>query len=90
MNLDQVKKKNKACGQSWFHPDAIRFFGTILETELIDDRFFVTSERYNEDDPKAYTVRKVNPDGCIETIGTFQEHSTLEQALQVIQILIAS
>lgn len=82
--VSQVRKANKATGQAWFAPDAMSFFNTVIETDLINgkrgDQYFITSERADLDDPKRYAIREVEESGKVTTVGMILEYETLRDA----------
>lgn len=83
--MTDVKRVNKAKSQRdgrayWFDKGVMRFFNTRLHGGLIGFRYFVTSERYDTSYPLQFSVRQVQPDGGIDTVGDFQDYSTLESA----------
>lgn len=47
---------------------------------LYAGRYFITSERYDENSPRRYSVRFVHDDGAVDTFGDFQQYRTLEDA----------
>lgn len=51
----------------------MRFFRSRVGGTLFGGRYFVTS-RQGPDGVRAYTVRAVMDDGCIETMGSFQQY----------------
>jgi len=73
--LTEVKQENKAIGNYWFERSTMRFFNSVIESRLMADGFFITSERMELNFPKRYTVRRAQADGSIETVGTFQGFS---------------
>jgi len=81
-NITQVKKANKAQGGHFFDPQAMRFFNSKVESSVIGGRFFVTSERYDLDALKRYTIREVAPSGeIVGDLGGFQRFESVEGAL---------
>jgi hypothetical protein len=83
-NLSEVKAANKTLGHHWFDQDTIDFFGTQFHSPLLGGRFFVTSERAPHG-PRAYSVRRANDDGSIDTVGDFYSYATREAAWQAAQ-----
>ena len=85
-SIAEVRIANKAIGNHWFDDDTIRMWGTQFETELIDHKYFVSSEpKWAMDGrvPKRkYTLREVQKDGSIKTIQPAQR-LTLEDALEL-------
>ena len=65
----------------------MRFFKSHIEKsalrfgQLIDDKYFVSSEQYDYDSPRLYSVRAFNKKtGDIKTIGDFQEFKSKTKA----------
>jgi hypothetical protein len=81
-NMKEAKAISKANGGHFFDAQAMRFFNSKIESELIDGKFFITSERYDMDSPKLYTIRQISETGQIlDDLGDFQEFDTLHGAL---------
>jgi hypothetical protein len=80
--IHDVKVANDLIDNHFFDPATMRFFNSRVETDLIDGRFFVTSEK-GPNGIRAFTVREAKPDGSIDTVGEFQEHATLKSAVLV-------
>jgi len=79
-NMDDVRAANARIRQKWFNPSSVKWFNSVVETELIDGEFFITSERMYTDMEKTFTIRKVLPNGEIADLSKFQEFKTLEAA----------
>lgn len=76
-----AKKLNASKGFHWFEKETMRFFNTRIHgRNLIGGRYFITSERMDERFPYRYSVRKINLDGSVDTIGDFRQHASLEAA----------
>ncbi|RJQ46849.1 MAG: hypothetical protein C4534_02045 [Gaiellales bacterium] len=88
-SMADVKRANHESGGFWFEPATMRYFQTKIETSLIAGRYFVTSERH-EDEPRRYTCREALPDGSIESVGQFQQYRTLKEAREAIAGLLRS
>jgi hypothetical protein len=71
-----VELANRQAGQHFFDADTLRFFRSRIGTELYGGRYFVTSEQFNGDAKRLYTVREVMDGAKIKTIGEFQQYST--------------
>ena len=78
-NLNAVMRANDEAGRHWFKDDTIQFFKTKLETNLIDGRYFITSER-GPHGPRAFSVRMADEDAHIQTVGDFMAYETLKDA----------
>ncbi len=50
----------------------MRFFKSRILPTVYGGRYFVTSEQFNSDTPRRYTVRRVEDNGAINTVGEFQ------------------
>lgn len=83
--ISEVKKANKEIGQFFFEKTTMRFFNSRIESGILKGRFFITSERFNEDAPRLFTLREVKPDGKVETLGEFQEFATIQEAKEYLK-----
>jgi hypothetical protein len=80
--MKEAKAISKANGGHFFDASAMRFFNSKIESELIDGKFFITSERFDMDCPKLFTIRQISETGQIlDDLGEFQEFDTLHGAL---------
>lgn len=76
-------------GSHFFTPNAMRFFRSRMEIDAVkvgDGRYmFITSEQFDEEAPRLYTVRsaRLTKSGLwtIDTVGDFQAHETIDDAL---------
>ena len=83
--MQDVMKLNRSIGHHFFDEDTMRFFNSRIETDLLNDKFFVTSEQ-GPHVARAFTVRRVNDDGTIGSIGAgFMGYVTRDEAIQAIQ-----
>jgi len=81
--IAEIRAANKAIGQHWFSRGTMRFFNCRIESRKpIHGRFFITSERYNDSEPRLYIIREALADGKIDTIGEFQQYKSKEAALR--------
>jgi len=80
--IKEAKAISKANGGHFFDAQSMRFFNSKIESELIEGRYFITSERYELDSPKLFTIRQISEAGQIlDDLGKFQEFDTLHGAL---------
>ena len=79
--IAEVKKANKSIGHHWFEASTMSFFNSVIETDLLHGRFFITSERMELDMPKQYSIRCAQEDGSISTIGKRGEFNNLTSAM---------
>jgi len=88
-SIPAVKAAFNAAGSFWFSPSTMRFFNTKIESSLIGGRYFITSERYESDQPKLFNIRMVvrNDDASldIETVGEHMTYTTKQQAMNALE-----
>jgi len=78
--MAEVIKANREAGQHWFSDRTMAFFKSKIESELINGRWFVTSEE--REGQRRYSVREVTGDDAyIHTVGEFWAYDTLAEAL---------
>lgn len=83
--MSDVRAANKANGNYFFSRDSMRFFKSKIESGLYNGKYFITSEQFDYNSPRLYTVRSVNLDASINTIGDFQQYKTKSHARYFIQ-----
>ena len=76
----QIVAFNKSVGNHFFSPSSMRFFSSRVHSEVYSGCYFVTSEKFDWKSPRLYTVRKIESDGSITTIGDFQGYETRSKA----------
>lgn len=80
-SMAEIRRHNRATGHYFFEEGTMRFFRSkIVSRQPIAGRFFITSEQFDADAPRLYTVRRANDDGSIDTIGEFQQYETYQEA----------
>lgn len=80
-NIRQIEYANTSAGQYFFSPSTMRFFRSkVASRTVINGRYFITSEQFDDDSPRLYTIRRANDDGTISTIGEFQQYETVTAA----------
>jgi len=81
LTIADIKRNNKNAGYHFFDRDTMRFFNSRIETGLYKDNTFITSEQFDYNSPREYTIRRALEGGLkIETIGEFGQFETLEDA----------
>ena len=78
-SIDQVRQANERSGYHFFDQSTLRFFSSRVLSNIYGGRYFVTSER-GPGMARAYTLRRVNDNGSIATVGEFQSYATARQA----------
>lgn len=92
MTIDDVKRINARMGYHFFSPATMRFFSSRVESELLENHCFVTSEQDNGsplsdirawNGERRFSVRFFDENsGIIETVGEFGAYDTLEDAIK--------
>lgn len=86
--LTNFKQLNLKHDGHFFDRGAMEFFNSKIESSLIDETYFITSERRLTSDPKKYTVRKCDwSNGDVITVDAFNSYDTLSQAKKAIKAL---
>lgn len=83
VTIEDMRRINMEKGQYFFSQSTMRFFKSRIVTkgQLIKDKYFITSEKFDEDTPRLFTVRKFNSaTGNINTVGEFQGFRTSSEA----------
>jgi len=78
--IADVKKANKAIKNHWFNKETMDFFGTKIESELIDGKYFITSEDDFYRTKRQYRLRIVEKNGKIYTPGDGRPFDSLDDA----------
>lgn len=80
-SIRSIKQANKEAGQHFFDANTMRFFNSRVCRKVIGN-YFVTSERFDHNSPRLYTLRRVDDRGWIGSIGEFQAFATSRAAYQ--------
>jgi hypothetical protein len=86
--LRDIKSANEAAGHYFFEPATMRFFNSRICRSVLAGGFFVTSERFDHNTPRRYTVRLCLDNGHVETIGAFQQFASADSARRAINRLV--
>lgn len=87
-SMATVKALNKAKGYHFFEGSTLRFFASKIESKLLYEKFFITSEKTGfRSEERAFTVREAKGSGDIETVGTFGQFATKRQAKDFVERL---
>lgn len=87
-SIAEIKRKNEAINNYFFEKDALLFFDCIIEPEVYQTEkgtMFITSEQYDQNTPRLYTVRRATEEGIIETYSVFQQFNSKAQAVEYIK-----
>ena len=83
ISIEQLKAVNTANGYHFFSAGSMRFFRSRVGSNVYpaaDGWVFVTSEQFDDNSPRLYTVRIMREDGSIDEIGEFQQYKTSDAA----------
>lgn len=83
LNVKEVRIANNSIGHHWFTPASMRFFNSQVtgSDKLINKRFFISSEQFDFNSDRMFTIRLVKPNGEVETYGEFQAYKTKKEAI---------
>jgi len=88
LTMTDVRHNNKASGRFWFSPETMRFFKSRVESRLLKQRYFITSEQFGDDFPRLFTIRVYDPKTHqIDTVGKFQDYKTKQEAIDEVSNL---
>ena len=83
----QIETANKQSGQNFFSKEAMRFFGTKIESPVFFTNtvsYFITSEQDPEGKAwfgnRRYTIRIAYQDGNVDTVGNFGQYFDYAEA----------
>ena len=77
--INQIEDRNVKVGDHFFNKDAQRFFNSRILSEVYNGQYFITSEQFAQE-PRLYTVRRIDAGGSIRTVSEFQGFKTIAQA----------
>lgn len=90
--MSYIKTANANAGYFWFTPDTMRFFSCRLPQvgyrTRAGDVLFWSSEKFRDEDPRRYSVRRMLPSGEIQTEGEFCAFETSQEARAEIQRIL--
>lgn len=86
--MSEVKQTNKAHGYYWFEKDTMRFFRSRVSNAVYGGRYFISSEQFDYESPRLYTIREAYDDGGIHDASEFQEFTSWQQAKHAIDALL--
>lgn len=83
--IGELKALARENGNHWFDRETMRSFGTRIESGIIGECYFITSEQHM-DGPRKFTVRKFDATGEVDTVGEFCGHDTIHQARECVRM----
>lgn len=82
--IADLKALNERNGGCWFGKGEMAFFGTRIESEIIRESFFITSEQPPHG-PRMFTIRTFDEHGNIKTAGKFCAFDSKSDALEALE-----
>jgi len=83
-SIADLKRLNEQNGGCWFEPSTMRFFRGRIESGILRGRYFVSSEQFDDNTPRKYTLRSFDDKGSVDTVGEFQAHRSKADAISAI------
>lgn len=95
LTIDEIKSAHSRVGGYFFDESSMQFFRSRVSRTVIGagDRggaFFTTSEQFDRDSPRLYTVRYCSPTGVIYRASDFQQYQTSASAIRAAKRISAS
>ena len=81
--VSALKQYARECGSHFFDADTMRFFRSRVAPRvyhMATGIVFITSEQFDANSPRLYTVRIMREGANFDDIDGFQAHSSLRQA----------
>lgn len=85
--IAMMRRANKSAGFYFFERDTMRFFRSRVAPGTHHGRVFITSEQFDYQSPRKYTVRAIKDDGTTADLSGFQAFETLAQARSYVKRL---
>lgn len=85
-NIQEIIDHNFAAGQHYFSEGAMRFFNSVVSPTLFGENqnIFITSEQFDEDARRMYSVHLIDENGEIQDLSEFQQFKHIKQAKRFI------
>jgi len=90
VSVSDVRRKNEEKGFHFFDRGSMKFFNSRVETtgDLIKNKYFITSEQFDYNSPRQYSIRKFNPTTAgIDTVSEFGGFKSKQDAMDAIKNL---
>jgi hypothetical protein len=86
--IQSIREANTRAGYHFFSPCTMRFFRSRLGRTVYGGKYFVTSEQFDGDSRRFYSIRQVDAKGSVSTVGEFQKYTSNRQAVDAIRELL--
>jgi len=92
LTMADVKRINAEQGYYFFSRPTMKFFNSRIESELLGQKYFITSERMDSEHPRNYRVREFNKvTGNITTVESgLSPFKTKEEARRYVMAMLGS
>jgi hypothetical protein len=87
--IREIEAKNARAGQFFFSEGAISFFNSRVADDVVNHRFFFTTEK-GPDGVRKATIRMINDKGHIEDVGEFQQFASLAKARHALRLALGA
>lgn len=89
MTMSEAIRTYNMSGGYFFSPDTMKFWESKIETELINDEYFVTSEPDMYGRSRRCTVRRFTKGYTeVETVGGFRQYGSVRMAVRDIENIL--
>ena len=85
--MAELKARNRENGGHWFSPANMKFFNSRIESGVLRGRYFISSERFDENSPRLFSVRSFDEAGEVDTVGEFQAYRSKAEAVAAVKAL---
>jgi hypothetical protein len=88
-SMDELRRANVDAGGYWFSPSTMRFFSSRVSSEVVpvaDGWLFVSSEE-GPSGVRRYTIRKMDQNANIDTVGEFQQFASRSGAVRAMRAM---
>lgn len=92
--IHDIQHYNKVTGHYFFEKDTMHFFDSIAYNNVYHGEsenqwnYFITSEKFDDNFPRLFTIRRLLVDGDTETIGRFQQYESFYEAEDVLLAML--
>lgn len=86
--ISQLKALNEKNGNCWFDGPSMKFFGTKIESEVIQGEYFITSDKrcFDDESGRGFTIRRFDLEGNIRRdVGEMAEYDSKSEALNALR-----
>ena len=86
--IEHVKRYNAENGRDFFSLDTMRFFNSRVESGIRKVKggiLFITSEQFDDESPRLYTLRKMKESGRADSLPKFQGFKAFSEAKQAME-----